>query len=355
VAVALVAVLAYDPMAVLDAGFWLSFLAVGAIVFVQGSRMGPQPRFVEGLSLQWVVGIALLPATVAIFGTFPAAGLLVNLAAIPVFSVLLVPPILVATACLALPLPPAQWCGVQLVQLAGAVAALLWPALCWCADLPGALWRASPPRSWYLLAVPAVLAALLPLGLRMRMAALALLASVFLLRAPRPPEGALWIDVRASSSATALLLRTRSHLLLVGTGEVYGSTGDAFARRLLPLLREARYPAIDLWLPGSLTRDVQVALRIAAAEFTVREALLPPSASTPPEMQHCAERQWRWDGIDMHLLAGADGRSCVLSVARGRHHIELRDLGREAIDAGGSLDFVLDDAGLALRPMRLRL
>jgi competence protein ComEC len=244
---------------------------------------------------------------------------------------------------------------MHLVRLAGAIAALLWPALSWCADLPGALWRASPPWSWYLLAVPAVLVALLPLALRLRLAALVLVASAFLLRAPRPPAGELWIDVRASASATALLLRTHSHLLLLGTGEVYGSGGDAFARRLLPLLRAAGYPGIDLWLPGSLTRDVQAALRIAAAELPVREALLPPAISTPPEMQHCAERRWRWDGIDLHLLASADGRSCVLSVARGRHHIEPAGLGREAIDAGGALAFALDDAGLALRPMRLRL
>jgi hypothetical protein len=186
-------------------------------------------------------------------------------------------------------------------------------------------------------------------------AALVLLASPFLLRAPRPPPGELWIDVRASASTTALVLRTHAHLLLLGSGEVYGSGGDVFARRLLPLLREAGYPAIDLWLPGSPTRDVQAALRMAAAEFPVREALLPPAIAPPPEMQRCAGRHWQWDGIDFQLRAAADGRSCMLAVARGTGRVEPIELGAQAIDAGGAASFVLDDAGLALRTMRLRL
>lgn len=357
VGMALVAVLAWDPMAVLDAGFWLSFLAVGAIVFVQGSRLAqPSPR-VQALALQWVVGIALLPVTVAIFGTFPAAGLLVNLLAIPLFSVLLVPPILLATACLLLPLPALQWCGEHLMQAVGWLATLMWPWLSAAADLPGALWRASVPWTWYLLAMPAALLVLLPVSMRLRLAAAALLGSVFLLRAPRPPPGELWLDVRASASTTALVLRTRSHLVLLGTGEVHGSGGEVFARRLLPLLREAGYPVIDLWLPGSLTRDVQAALRLAAAEFPVRAVLLPVAIAPPPEMQGCRDMRWQWDGIEFQLQQRGDGRAraCTLSVARGTHLVSPLDLGALAIDAGGAVTYVLDDAGLALRSMRLRL
>ena len=94
--------------------------------------------------LQWVVSIALLPVTMAIFGTFPAGGFLVNVLAIPVFSLLLVPPVLIATACCLLP-------GVGCCTGAGTCCCgwpagwprVLWPGLCWCADLPGVLWHAA--------------------------------------------------------------------------------------------------------------------------------------------------------------------------------------------------------------------
>src|SRR5690606_33866500 len=69
------AVLLYDPMAALSAGFWLSFLAVAAIVMLTGARLAPAAPLATAVRVQWLVSIALLPVTVAIFGTFSAAGL----------------------------------------------------------------------------------------------------------------------------------------------------------------------------------------------------------------------------------------------------------------------------------------
>lgn len=351
VAVALGAVLLFDPMALLSAGFWLSFAAVAAIVLLVGGRLQPPAPLRGALQLQWVVSITLLPVTVAIFGTFPAGGILVNLLAIPVFSLLLVPPVLLATACYLLPGVAASWCGGVLLKLAGWVAAVLWPWLAWCADLPGVLWRAAPPWSWYLLAMPAVLLALLPVSARVRMAALGLLGSVFLLRAPRPHQGELWIDARGQGASATIVLRTHEHLLLLGTGEAYGGAGRHFARYLLPRLRAAGYGRIDLWLPGTLTRDVQAALRIAAAQIPVRVAMLPPAHEAPPEMATCTAALWQWDGIDFRLRGSDNGRACVLWARVGGHSIEIvgtdaTDLAIAAAD-GGRL--VLDATGLAMR------
>ena len=46
-AVALFAVLAFDPLAVLSAGFWLSFLAVSVIVYAVAGRLGKSGYFLE--------------------------------------------------------------------------------------------------------------------------------------------------------------------------------------------------------------------------------------------------------------------------------------------------------------------
>ncbi len=88
---ALVAVLLYDPMAVFSAGFWLSFGAVLAIVVLAGGRLQTAAPLPAAIGLQWQVSMALLPVTIAIFGTFSAAGLIANLIAIPAFTLLLVP------------------------------------------------------------------------------------------------------------------------------------------------------------------------------------------------------------------------------------------------------------------------
>jgi beta-lactamase superfamily II metal-dependent hydrolase len=255
---------------------------------------------------------------VAIFGSFSAVGLLANALAIPVFTFLLVPPVLVATACLLLPWSAAAWFGGLLVALAGHVAALLWPVLSWCAGLPLALWRTEAPWTWYLLAPGLVLLIVLPLPWRMRLPALATLCSTFLLRDPAPRAGEAWIDMLDAGASTAVVLRTRHHLLLWGSAEVFGSDGVRFERLVLPVLRASGLGAIDLWLPGNLSRDVQAAQRLAAANLPLR-AMLPPSArGVPPEQQPCGARSWTWDqvrfelelvngdcGLVMHTTAGA--------------------------------------------------
>lgn len=355
VGMALAAVLLYDPMAVLGAGFWLSFAAVIAIVLLAGARLRPAAMLPAAMQLQWLVGIALLPVTVAIFGSFSAMGLLANLLAIPLFTLLLVPPVLLATVCGLLPGAAAAWCADLLLWLAGRAATMMWPPLSWCADLPGALWHAAPPWSWYLVALPAALLALLPLAPRTRLAGLAVLASAFLLRAPRPGAGELWIDARGQGAAGTLLLRTRRHLLLLGTGEVYRSDGRRFARQLLPALRASGYPRIDLWLAGNLTRDAQAALRLAAAELQVERVVLAPGKPVPPEFHPCAAARWRWDGIDFQLRDAGD--DCLLVVASGARELVLGEGG--AVQAGaasrGNASFKFSDGGLSLRATFLRL
>jgi competence protein ComEC len=356
-AVALFVVLLLDPWAVLGAGFWLSFLAVAALVLLAGARFAQGAPLAAAARLQWQVSIALLPATVAIFGSFSAVGLAANALAIPVFTVLLVPPVLLATACYLLPVALAAWCGDGLVDLAGAVAALLWPALAWCADLPAALWRTQAPWSWYLLAMPFTLVVLLPWPLRLRLPALLLLCSPFLLREPRPRPGELWIDVQGRGATGVTLLRTHRHLLLWGTGETWGSDGRRFERQVAPRLRAAGYRYIDLWLPGRLGPDAQAALRVAAGEFQIRALRLPPARAVPPEALACASEQWSWDGIAFDLQVTPEGRGCVLVARREGHAFVLGGADAAATDAMREhmSSLRLDAAGLALRGRRLGL
>jgi competence protein ComEC len=357
IAVAMGAVLLLDPMALLAAGFWLSFAAVSGIVLLLGGRLQMPAPLRGAVQLQWLASITLSPVTVAVFGSFSAAGVVVNMVAVPLFSLLLVPPVLLATACCMLPGPAAAWCGAALLKLAGWVAGALWPVLASCADLPGVLWRADPPYSWYLLATPAVVLALLPVAWRVRLVALALLGSVFLLDAPRPRPGALWIDARGQGASATVMLRTHSRLLLLGTSEIHGSNGRRFTRLVLPALRAAGYAQVDLWLPGTLTRDAQAALGIAAAEMPVREVLLPPVSEPPPELRTCTPVRWQWDDIEFRVQGRDDGRACLLVAQRGEHSIELggRDIAGLAVPAAMDGALVFDAGGLARRPALIGL
>ena len=87
---ALIVVLLFSPMAIIETGFWLSFLAVIAIILsMQGYlRNSLWQRFVL---LQMSIALMLIPVQLSTFGSFSLSGPLVNLVLIPVFSVFFVP------------------------------------------------------------------------------------------------------------------------------------------------------------------------------------------------------------------------------------------------------------------------
>jgi competence protein ComEC len=323
VGAALTLVLLYDPMAALSAGFWLSFAAVASIVLVAGARLQPAAPLHAAIHVQLLVTLALLPATLAIFGSFSAVGMLANALAIPVFTFLLVPPVLLATLGFLIPVEAAHWCANQLVDLAATAALVLWPVLTRCAEWAGAMWYAAAPVSWYFVALPALLLALAPLTRRLRMVALASLCAVFLLREPRPGAGELWLDVLDVGASSAVLLRTRDHLLLYGTSEKFGSRGRSFESQVLPQLRRVGYQSVDLWLPGSLGRDVQAALARAAALMPLKRIELAPGSRPPPELVSCQPRSWKWDGVEFSIVVHPSIKGCILRAVVNGHHVEL--------------------------------
>ena len=95
-ALALFVVLALDPFAPLAPGFWLSFGAMGAIILVRQPRLVRRHALFEATAVQAAVTVALMPLTLAAFGSLSLIGPLVNAAAIPAMSWVLVPVILLS-------------------------------------------------------------------------------------------------------------------------------------------------------------------------------------------------------------------------------------------------------------------
>ncbi|HMA12147.1 MAG TPA: ComEC/Rec2 family competence protein [Steroidobacteraceae bacterium] len=305
VAASLVAVLLLDPLAVLSAGFWLSFCAVASIILIAGGRLHPPGALRAAALVQWVVTLALLPVTAALFGTVSAAGPLVNAAAIPLFTFALVPPVLVATALYVVPLGAAHWCADHLVDVAAWAAGLAWPWLVRAAQLPGALLSADVSWPWLLLAVPSVVLALAPLPVSMRLGALALLCCGLLARPARPEAGSLDVVMFDVGASRAVLLRTFNHQLLLGTGEGFGTGGRRFERDVLPELHRSRGGALDIVLDRA-DRDSLQALSMARARLPLRQAIA-GSARPAPELLPCADGQWHWDGVRFIRRATRDG------------------------------------------------
>ena len=80
---ALLVVLVLDPLAVLSAGFWLSFAAVAVILLGMGGRLAAKGPWWRWGRIHVVVAIGLLPLTLAFFGENPWVSPLANLVAVP--------------------------------------------------------------------------------------------------------------------------------------------------------------------------------------------------------------------------------------------------------------------------------
>ena len=101
-ALALLAVTAYDPLAVLAPGFWLSFAAVALILFSVAGRLRP-PGMWQGLwKMNWVTAFGLFPLLLLFFQQVSLISPVANFLAVPTMGMIAIPWCLLGTIALTL-------------------------------------------------------------------------------------------------------------------------------------------------------------------------------------------------------------------------------------------------------------
>lgn len=317
---ALFAVVIADPMAVLSAGFWLSFGAVCAITL---AGAGGQPRrhwLGAWLRMQWAVTIALVPLLLALFQQVSLVSPLANAIAIPVVS-LCVAPLALLSIVLPLDFIAIAAHGVMSVCMGLLEALVAWPSVTWQQHAP--LWWAVP------LGVLGAGWLLMPRGFPSRWAGLVLMLPLFLARPIQPEAGALWITVLDVGQGLAVLVRTRNHSLLFDTGPQYSESGDAGERIVVPNLRGSGIDGLDLVVVSHDDSDHAGGVASVLAALPVQSVLTSSdriAADAGKVAGRCVPGQrWRWDGIDFEMLHPAadsynhpairdNDRSCVLRI-----------------------------------------
>jgi competence protein ComEC len=327
-ALAMVVVLLVDPLAPLAAGFWLSFVAVGVILFVDGAAIArpartPWRRMRQAVSVQVAVMLLLAPFTVVVFGGISLAGLIVNLVAIPVVSFVFVPLVL-GGAIAGLVAPTAA-------ALAFRGAALLyewlWPCLVAAADAPFALWRVAPAAWWFVVAFVAAVLVLMrwPLGLRLS----GLVATLPLVFAPlrSPAPGSARVEVLDAGRGSSVLVSTQSRVLSFDTGDSWGSGGMRARQVVLPALE--RRGVDELVLPA-LDPDRAAGAALLAHERGVGIIRVGGGWSgTTLATRRCRDWAFTVDGVRFEFLAAGPGaRYCAMRIVTGAH----------ALLVGGDLD-----------------
>lgn len=321
-AAALALVVAWSPVAVLDAGLWLSFAAVAAILWVMlpGGGGGRWRRWV---GLQLALGLALLPLLLLFFGRASLVSPLVNLLAIPWFSLVLVPLALLGTV---------VWLVVpQLGELA-------WQAWLWLGDwtfralsLAGGWdralidWPLSEP-ALLPLAGGGVLLLLAPRGVPGRWLGLLLLLPLVTRVPDRPAPGAFELTLLDVGQGLSVVVRTARHVLVYDAGPRYRSGFDAGRAVVLPYLRRSGVSRIDRLVASHGDSDHAGGVPALARALPVGQLSSGEPAAVAGADPCVSGQAWHWDGVRFEVLwpppgHGATGNnsSCVIRVDSGRH------------------------------------
>jgi competence protein ComEC len=333
---AAVVVTAIDPWALMQAGFWLSFVAVGLLMASSsGEAVAAAAPAGRRRAMRWAVAawaavrrdlrtqviatIGLAPLTLVFFQQLSLVGFAANLIAIPLITLVITPLALLGVAVV-----PLWSIGAWFVQqLNGVLAAL--------AQVPGAVWMA-PAAPWWAQLSGLLGAVLLVLPLPWRARALALPLLLALAAPPRelPGEGEFELLAMDVGQGSAVLVRTRAHVLVFDAGPQYARDSDAGQRVLLPLLRARGESHLDRLVLSH--RDLDHVGGAAAvmkgmpvddvfSSLDPDHPLLAPARHTT----RCrAGQSWVWDGVRFDVLRPAPGdyertlksnaMSCVLRV-----------------------------------------
>ena len=352
-AAAAVVVTLADPWALLQPGFWLSFVAVALLMGSEPARPdghAPAPgrlravarALVQGLRTQVVATVGLAPLTLVLFQQLSLVGFVANLLAVPWVTFVVTPLGMLGVAWPAL----WAWAGAAVLALMAFLQAL--------AAWPLAVWQAAVAPGWVVAAgLCAGALAILPLPWRLRLLAVPLALPLLVPPVARPPPGRFEAVVADVGQGTAVLVRTRSHLLVYDAGPQYSPESDAGQRVLLPLLMARGEVRIDLLMLSHRDTDhvggapALLQHRRVAAMSSSLEPAHPLRQAGPPHRDCEAGQRWQWDGVRFSVLHPAPGEAAALAGPDGGPPAAGRR-GRLTPNAVSCVLHVQDDQGRAL-------
>ncbi|MGV6809684.1 MAG: DNA internalization-related competence protein ComEC/Rec2 [bacterium] len=307
-ATALLLVLVFDPFAVLDAGFWLSFSAVALIFYLiqqDQAQLNVQKTrwrtFKLTLKIQLFLSLSMIPLTTALFGTASWTSPLANMIAIPWVSFFVVPPALL---------------GMLFEPIIPQAAVLLWQFAAWAIEpllvflqqfmqLPmPTLYLPQPPWWLSLIALSGILLLFAPRYLPARWLGLVLLSTLFLYQVPRPQHGAFEFVLLDSGQGLASVVKTARHTFVYDVGFAFTDGMNIGEQVLVPYLRAQGVRHLDQVMVSHLDNDHRGGLEALLAKIPANTLMAsePLSDIKQPTQLCYAGQQWTWDGVLFEVL-----------------------------------------------------
>jgi len=317
--ISMLAVVLYDPLAVLAPGFWLSFIAVALILFAISYRRGTSSGWRAMARVNWATSVGLSPLLLLFFQQVSLISPIANLFAVPAIGLLLIPVCL--TGALLLPILP--FAGEGLLTLASRLLEWIWPFLQWLSELPMAQWTHAEPPFWTIpLALGGFVLLLSPKGIPARWLGLVLVIPAVSAHPDRLPEAGFRLTLLDVGQGLGAVVETREHLMIFDTGARFGSRFDIGSAVIEPYLRHRGIENINALIVSHGDND-----HIGGAPALIKRFRIEQIYTSVPEKlpefrtANCIAGQlWEWDGVKFEMLAPIEksehenDNSCVLKV-----------------------------------------
>lgn len=321
---ALLLVLIINPLATLNAGFWLSFAAVGILIYSFSGRIGAQGWWWQWIRPQLVIAIGLIPVLLLLFQQFSAASLLANIIAIPWVGFVVVPLALLGSL-----MPHGSW----LLWLAAKAMALIWLYLQWLSMQHGVIWQHAIVNNWVLVtAMIGILLLLAPKGFPARWLGIIWLLPLLLFKPAGPKFGEVWFTLLDVGQGLASVVRTQHHVLIYDTGPKFNDNFDAGKAIVVPFLHMANIKQVDMLVISHGDNDHIGGAQSVLNMLRVKQIMtsVPQRFSQRPARYCQAGQIWDWDGVSFRFLSPlpnedlqGNAASCVLQIQDGNTRLLL--------------------------------
>jgi len=327
-ALALIAILIFDPLAVLAPGFWLSFVGVAWLVWCLPSNPGQtsltrMQQLRVFLQSQWVALLGLLPLSIWFFGQTSLLGPVTNLVGIPWISLIVVPLALLGLLFSSLHLGAATF----FWQLSAGAMQLLWWCLEKVSDWPQALvWLPEPSLLNLTLAMAGAFILLLPKALPGKWLAIFLFLPLIYPDLDSPEYREVDIAVIDVGQGLSILVRTKDHAMLYDAGPAKLGGFDAGESVVVPALHAVGIRKLDRIVVSHGDSDHAGGLAAVQKAYPAASVLASEGSLKTKSIPCLREEKWEWDGVSFEFLHPpaffpylANESSCVLRIEAGGH------------------------------------
>ncbi|MFT6757266.1 MAG: competence protein ComEC [Chitinophagales bacterium] len=329
----MLALLLLNPLFVMSASFWLSFTAVAMLVLVAVQR-GQGSSWWQIVATQWWVFVGLIPVLAIAGLPISLISPVINLVAIPLVSIFVVPPILLVML-------------INFVSVSNALSTLtiasyplkqLWRTLEYVQSLE-LMTPISLTPHWLaiVLAIIGLGLLLTNTGFRWRIAGLLLITTIWI-----PVRGQhdylLKLTTLDVGQGLSLVVQTQNHSMVYDMGASYQSGFNLGQAVVEPYLHSEGVVTIDAAVVSHNDNDHAGGYQYLNANFVIKKTYKPAAEADVDRQHKCqAGHSWIWDEVKFEFLhpfetlaASTNNQSCVLQITAADQQLLLTgDIERE--------------------------